>query len=218
MRVGDIMTRDVWTVSPATSLKEAAEELVGHGISGAPVVDANGRVVGVVSEADIVARVRGVDAGRLTLLVHLLAPGDDDHLRRLTAETVGDAMTAPALTVRETRPVQRAAALMVDHDVKRLPVVDEAGRLTGILSRSDVVRAFARSDAAIAAEIEGLLVSPFALPAGSVRVAVHGGVVTLDGEIESDETAELLAHYVRRVLGVLRVDARLSVPPRAGAR
>jgi CBS domain-containing protein len=213
MDVGAVMTRDVWTLRPEASLKQAAAGLVEHGVSGAPVVDDQRRVVGVLSEADIVTRARGADAGRLSLLAHLLAP-DEDGLRRLTAETVRDAMTTPAFTVKATRPVHRAAALMLDRDVKRLPVVDDDGCLVGIVSRRDLVRAFARGDAAIAQEIEELLVSRFGFPRGTVRVSVRSGAVTLEGQIESEETAELLVRYVQRVLGVLRVDAPLSVPPR----
>lgn len=214
MNVADVMTRDVWAVRPETPLKEAAAGLVEHGVAGAPVVDAQGVVVGVLSEADVVARARGVGGGRLTLLAHVLAPGREDSLRRLTAETVADAMSAPAITVKATRPVQRAAALMLDRDVKRLPVVDDDRRLVGIVSRRDLVRAFARGDAAILRELEGLLVSPFGLPRDAVRASVTGGVVTLEGRIESDETAALLVRYVTQVLGVVRVESRLTVPPR----
>lgn len=218
MTVGDLMTRDVWSVRPEASLKETAEGLAERRISGVPVVDEDRRVVGVISEADIVARARGVEGGRLNLFVHLVEGDYDTHRRRLSAETAGGAMTHPVITVREDSPVQRAAALMIDRGVKRLPVVDDDGRLVGIVTRGDLVRAFARGDADIAREIEEqVLLSPFGLSPRAVRVEVDGGVVTLAGQLDSEETAALLVRYVERVLGVVRVDSRLSVRPRAGA-
>jgi CBS domain-containing protein len=125
MRVAELMTKPAWTVRPDTPLKVAASIMAAQRVSGLPVVDSNGRPVGVVSEADVLAkeRPRGLRPDR---------KGD--------AVSVGEAMTTPPITVRGEASIEVAAALMAEHDVRRLPVVDEADRVVGVASRSDLVR------------------------------------------------------------------------------
>src|SRR4051794_6965764 len=132
MKITDLMTTDVVTVPPAASLKEVARLLVEHRISGIPVVDGDGRVLGVVSEADILAKTRGVAPNR-TLLSAALHPVEHrSATTKLEARRAEEAMTSPAVTVSPTDDVATASALMLAHDVARLPVVEDAA-LVGIV-------------------------------------------------------------------------------------
>lgn len=209
MKVKDVMVTEVTTVAPETSLKDVATILAERGISGLPVVDGGGAVVGVVSEADILLKQTAPEPRRGGVLGWLLgSPAPED--AKLDARTAGDAMTSPAVTVEPDRPVARAAALMVEKGVNRLPVVRD-GELVGIVTRADVVRAFTRDDAEIAREIrEDLILKQFWIAPESVTVEVDHGDVKLSGEVEKKSVAELLASFVERVTGVVSVSSSLS--------
>lgn len=212
MKVSDLMTKDVVSVTPATTLREAAALLVEKRISGMPVVNEENEVLGVVSEADILVKAGG-SVSRSRLLGWLLEPdfGSQDKIR---AETVGEAMSSPAISVASHRPVHEAARLMVAEGVNRLPVLED-GTLVGILTRADVVRAFTRSDAEIAEEIRGEIVRrTFWLEPGRVSVLVVDGHVSIEGEVETEADAEVLPSLVARVPGVVSVhaDLRSRVP------
>ena len=207
MKIRDLMTRDVLTLIIETPLKRGAELLARERISGAPVVDDAGRVVGVLSEADVLVKA-SAEAPRSGLLGWLLEPAPDYH-DKIAAIRVGEAMSAPAVTIAPDRGVHEAASLMIDESVNRLPVVDD-GALVGIVTRADVVRAFTRTDAEIAEEILGeifertLWVEP-----GRISMEVVDGAVLLEGEVESEADAELLPVLVARVPGVVSVRASL---------
>ena len=208
MKVCDLMTTEVVTVTPTTSLRDAAALLAAKGISGVPVLNTANEVVGVLSEADIVVKAGG-EVPRNRLLGWLLESNLDldDKIR---AETVDDAMTAPPVTISPKRPIHEAARLMVAENVNRLPVVDK-GKLVGIVTRADIVRAFTRSDAELVDEIRGdILRRTFWLEPERVTVNVVDGHVTLRGEVETETDQELLPHFVARVPGVISVDADLS--------
>jgi CBS domain-containing protein len=204
MIVEAVMTKNVVTVNVSTPLRDVAALLAEKEISGLPVV-ADGRVVGVVSEADILAKERGRPRDRSGLLAFLI----DDHAAaelKLEARTAGEAMTAPALTIGPDRPVAEAAATMIDERVNRLPVVDADGSLLGIVTRADLVRAFVRTDAELAKEIRNdVLLRSLWIPPDRVEVAVEDGAVTLTGEVENRATAEMLPGFVQRVPGVVTV-------------
>jgi CBS domain-containing protein len=240
MRVADLMTTDVVTVTPETPLRDAAGLLAERRISGLPVVDDQGHVVGVLSEADIVVKAGGAPREHRLLGWLLEAerrPGRQDHARprehrllgwllegdidladKIAARTVGDAMSAPAITIDAHRRVHEAAKLMAAEGVNRLPVVDD-GRLVGIVTRADVVRAFARSDGEIAEEIhDEILRRTLWLEPGSVTVTVEDGAVTLDGEVDSEADAELLPVFVSRVPGVVSVRSNVRARTAATSR
>jgi CBS domain-containing protein len=209
MKVQEVMQEQVKTVRVDTSLKDAAGLLAEHGISGLPVVNGDGEVLGVVSEADILVKTHGPRPERGTVFERLLGPVDPKLAAKTQALTAGEAMTAPAVTIRRDAQVSEAAGLMAKLGINRLPVVEQ-GRLVGILTRADVVRAFIRADDAIAAEIgEDVVGRVFWLSPDRVQVGVEDGKVTLDGELDHESIATLLAEHVRRVPGVVSVDSRL---------
>lgn len=137
--VSDLMTRDVVTIKPDADLKEAARRLSGLRISGMPVVDADNRVLGIISEADILS-LAGVKKGHTfkDVLRHVL--GAPLPVRK-KGNTVGEIMSSPAITTNPDRDVRAVAAILDEKRIKRLPVIDENDRLVGVIARADIVRA-----------------------------------------------------------------------------
>jgi CBS domain-containing protein len=209
MKIHELMQRDVVTVAPETSLKDVAALLVEHRISGLPVCTEDGRVVGVVSEADIVQKEQTDDFASTALLGRLIDQAYGDGIR-FAARTAGGAMTSPPVTVRSRDDVAHAAHLMITRRVNRLPVVDGT-RLVGIVTRSDLVRAFHRDDTTIRGEIEqDVLRSMLWIDPESLDVSVEDGVVRIDGEVETKTIAEIVRACVRRVPGVVDVESDLT--------
>jgi CBS domain-containing protein len=210
MNVRDVMTRDVVTVRPEWSLKSVAAILAARGISGAPVVARDGEVIGVVSEGDILFKERGPSERRDLRWRFLDARRTQGKLKP-DASTAGEAMTAPAKTIASWRSISSAAAQMLEEGVNRLPVVDD-GLLVGIVTRADLVRAFARSDGEIAGDIRGGVLRRTLLLAApdEVTVAVDSGKVTLRGSVDSRADAELLSRLARKVPGVVDVESSVE--------
>lgn len=208
MKVRDVMTEPVFTVTPDTPLKLVATRMLEYGISGMPVVDGE-RVLGVISETDILFKERNAPerTGLVDWLVHY---GEDPPLAKLEARTARDAMTSPAVTIGPQRSVADAASLMLDLGIDRLPVVD-GDQLIGIVSRSNLVRVFTRGDNEIAEEIRtaGALRRLWIDP-GQVEVTVDDGNVVLAGQVDTPELAESLVAYAERTPGVVSVESRLS--------
>jgi CBS domain-containing protein len=218
MRVEDVMTREVATIRPDTTLKEAADILVRRRISGLPVVDAENHVVGVLSEGDILFKEIG-EAEPKSMLERWLVLPLVDVPSKLEARTAGEAMSAPAVTIGERRSLTEAANTMIDERVNRLPVVDDAGNLIGIVTRADLVRAFARSDEEIAKEIrEDVIFRTLWIAPESVEVAVEDGNVRLSGEVETKADAELIPAFAQRVPGVVSVLSKLRWQEENGDR
>lgn len=144
--VADIMTRDPVTVKPETALKDAIKILVNHNISGLPVVDNQDKLVGVVSESDILWQETGVETPLyITLLdsiIYLQNPARHEReVHKALGQTVGEVMSDRPITITAQKSVKTAAQLMHDRRVRRLPVVnEESGKLIGVITRSDIVR------------------------------------------------------------------------------
>lgn len=203
MRVADVMTTEVLTVSPDTSLKQVAEILSRCGISGLPVVDAEHHVLGVVSEADIILKER---RRRQPGFWRRVLDREDPLSAKVTARTAGEAMTSPAVTITAERRVDAAAALMLDRRVNRLPVLDRAGKIAGIVTRADLVRAFVHSDEEIAREIhEDVLVHELWLNPEDFEILVERGEVTVEAPAQTQGERELLERRIGLVPGVVTV-------------
>ena len=211
MKVRDLMQSDVRTTSTDASLKDAARTLVENRISGMPVCDADGKVVGVISEGDILFKERGRPEQRPAPLGWLLDGGSKADLKKATARTVRDAMTAPAITVRPSSSATEAARVMIEQGVNRLPVVTQDKRLVGIVTRADLVRAFARPDAQIATEIQKDIVERvlWAEPS-AIDIFVDKGEVRIGGELETRTDVEILEQLVQRVPGVVSVESTVT--------
>jgi CBS domain-containing protein len=216
MKVQDVMTTQVATVHSTTSLKEVARLLARRGISGVPVVDDEGGVVGVVSEGDILVKERGpVEESRA--FFRFREPAEPAERAKSVAMTAGDAMTSPPIVVGPERPVSVAAKLMLEQSVNRLPVVTH-GRLVGIVTRADLVRAFGRSDSQLEREIRTeVMERALWIPEGMVEVSVDEGAVKLSGVVETETDADVLVRLVQRVPGVVSVASEVGWQPREGA-
>ena len=193
MLVNDVMSAGPTTITRNTTVKQAAAVLTMHEISSLPVVDGDGQLCGVVSEADLIREAFGTDPR-----THLM-PGD--HAARSDAQYVSDVMTPRAVTVLRYSDVAEAAELMTSTGFKSLPVVDDDGRLVGIVSRSDLVRVRARADDVIEREVDAVLVS---LGHNDWLVEVSNGRVQIDGpETPRDRSiAEVAAAGVAGVTSV----------------
>jgi CBS domain-containing protein len=210
MKVEDAMTTDVVSVLPGESLKEVARIMVERRISGVPVVDGDGRLLGVVSEADLIVKELGAWRSVGGPLAWLVDPLEVGERLKLEARVAGEAMTSPAVTIEPHRSVMTAADRMLERGVNRLPVV-VADRLVGILTRADLVRAFARADSEIAREIrEDVVGEHMMLDEHAVEVDVEAGEVLLSGALGRRSQAELLPRLISRVPGVVGVHSRLT--------
>ena len=205
LQVGDVMTRDVVTVSPDAAFKHIEQLMDEHHLSALPVLDAKGGVVGVVSEADLMLRTEAAaeEPGRWT---------HDARERRSKAhaQTAAGLMSSPAVTVPSNLPLAAAARLMRKQSVKRLPVVD-SGRLVGIVSRADVLKSYLRSDAEIQSDVvDGVIRGSMWLDPSTFDVKVDDGVVRLRGEVDRRSDVEILTTLTLAVEGVIGVDPTLT--------
>ncbi len=211
MKVSQLMQRHVVTVAPQTSLKDVAGTLVANSISGVPVCDPDGRVLGVVSEGDILFKERGRDerpGGPLAWLVDGTSYAD---VTKAWARTAGEAMTSPAVTILPDRPVADAARLMIERGVNRLVVVDRDDAVAGIVTRADLVRAFTRSDIEILEEIrDDVLARVLWVDPERVRIAVRDGEVELSGSLETSADADVLVRLVEKIPGVVSVRSTVA--------
>lgn len=215
MHVSELMTTDVVTTTPATSLRDAARTLVAHGISGMPVCTESGALVGVISEGDILYKEHGPIEGRSGVLAWLLDEHPEWELEKARARTVSEAMTSPPITTSPIASIAEAARLMTEAGVNRLPVVTLAdGRLAGILTRTDLLRAFVRPDHLVATEIrDDVLRRVLWLSPGMVEVDVTDGEVALAGTLDTEAEAQVLEKLVAKVPGVVAVRSTVTVRP-----
>ena len=210
MKVMEVMTRDVVAVSPETPLREVARILSDSRISGVPVVDAGGACIGVVSEWDLLAKQVSRPMSRGPLDWIFGEPGDPDEARRRAATTAKEAMSSPVVTIESGRQVRDAAALMVDRDVNRLPVVAD-GKLVGIISRADLVRAYLRRDDEILAAVrDRVLRHTMWLDPADFDVTVRDGAVRIVGHVDRRSTARIIERLIGVVDGVAHVESGLG--------
>jgi CBS-domain-containing membrane protein len=207
-RVDDVMTTAVVTVTEKAAYREVVDLLVRHRFSAVPVVDDFQRVTGLVSEADLLRKIEyaGVEEPRLF----------DGRRRRgervkASARTAADLMSSPPVTVLSGTSIAAAARLMNAEGVKRLPVVDDLGRLVGIVSRGDLLKVHLRPDGDIRADVQTGVVTPYLTGDGnSVAAEVAEGVVTLTGRVDRWSTADIGGRLIRQVAGVVDVVDKLE--------
>jgi len=206
IRIRHVMTHLVVTLRPQDTIQEAARQLLGNRISGAPVVE-HGLLVGVVSEADLVAAYAPparsgspfVATDPLMFLLRGTVP------RRLHHTTVGDVMTTQVISVSPGASVWEAASLIDRHGIRRLPVVDEDGYVVGVLARADLVRAMARGDEEVATSVRAAIEILGEENFLSLGVEASDGVVTITGSADRKTTSDLAVRIASQVPGVLEV-------------
>ncbi|MFI9586724.1 CBS domain-containing protein [Streptomyces sp. NPDC052236] len=205
--VSDVMSRPVVAVRKDASFKEIVEAMDRWKVSALPVLERGERVVGVVCEGDLLPKAEFPDSG---------LPGPPDRTRRepdsldglatLGAVTAEQLMSSPAVTIRPEATLAQAARAMARRHVKRLPVADSEGRLRGVVSRSDLLKVFLRSDAELAEEVRREVVARlFPACCGDVHIRVEQGVVTLSGRVDDSLMMPVAARLVRAVEGVVDV-------------
>ncbi|MCI3278201.1 CBS domain-containing protein [Streptomyces cylindrosporus] len=212
--VSDVMTRTVVALGRRATFKEIVKTMQQWKVSAMPVVEGGTRVVGIVSEADLLPKeeFRDGDPDRYTQLRRL------SDLVKAGAVTAEELMTAPAVTVPAHASLARAARTMALHKVKRLPVVGDDDVLVGIVSRSDLLTVFLRDDEDIAEEVRREVVAElFPAAAEPIRVEVRDGVVRLTGRVPDTTLVPVVTRLARAVEGVVDVECALMGPPRRPA-
>ncbi|MET8859657.1 CBS domain-containing protein [Streptomyces sp. NPDC004579] len=205
--VSDVMTHTVVAVGRDAPFKEIVRTLEQWKVSAMPVLEGEGRVIGVVSEADLLPkeefRYEEQDLSRQRQRLHDTA--------KAGATRAAELMSTPAVTVHADATLAQAARIMAVRHVKRLPVVDDIGMLVGIVSRADLLKVFLRPDDEIAEEVRRTVVSClFPSFSHAIHVSVSEGVVTLRGHIHDTSLISVAVRLVRAVEGVVDVEPRLT--------
>ncbi|GAA3066121.1 CBS domain-containing protein [Streptomyces glomeratus] len=205
--VGDVMTRAAVAVGRDAPFKDIVGLMDRWKVSALPVLEGEGRVVGVVSEADLLPKeaVRESDPDRYARAHRLSEAAKAD------AVTAGELMSSPAITVHPESSLAQAARIMAQRRIKRLPVVDAEGMLEGIVSRADLLKVFLRPDNDIADEVRRDIVDIlFPAPVEPIHVMVTEGVVTLTGKVQDSPLIPVALRLAHAVEGVVDVDCHLS--------
>lgn len=207
--VRDVMTAPVVTARDSARFKELLRTLTKHRISAVPILDAAARLVGIVSEADLLPKQEYRDEPATFSL--LMSRAEQVSRLKAVAETARELMSAPVVTVRSDQTVVDAARLLDRKQLKRLPVLDARGALVGIVSRVDLLTVFLREDTEIQAEIATeVFERMLGLGAGEVTIDVRDGAVALTGVLDDKSHVRLALHLTRRVDGVVDVIDHLS--------
>jgi CBS domain-containing protein len=213
-KVGSVMSTEVVRATYGTPFKEVARLLGEHRISGLPVVDEDEKVIGVISETDLMVRQAETPDpfepkkhSRLTVLTRQ----GKTRAAKVSARTAGQLMSGPPVTVHADNTIVEAARTMAQHRIERLPVLDEENRLVGIVTRRDLLKVFLRPDSEIREEIvKEVLVSALWLAPRSIDVQVVEGVVTLAGHMERKSETEIAVSMTRQIDGVVAVVDKLN--------
>jgi CBS domain-containing protein len=207
--VADVMTTAVAAVPDTAAFKDIVKAIRSSGASAVPVLTASGQVAGVISEADLICKLAApaLPAGPIRLAWRL-------HERsKANGETAAELMTTPAVTIGPAAAAADAARVMQSRHLKRLPVVDEDGRLAGVVSRVDVLAVFERRDAEIRAEvIDHVIAAECQLDPSGFDVTVRSGIVTIGGTVDDRAVALNLLGVIQRADGVVGVRDQLAYP------
>ncbi|MFM9442500.1 CBS domain-containing protein [Streptomyces acidiscabies] len=200
--VRDVMTRPVVAVGRETLFKDVVTLMERWRVAAVPVLEGDGRVIGVVSEADLLPKEEFREGGpdRAVQRERLA------DLAKAGALTAGQSMSTPAVTVHADATLPEAARIMARRRVKRLYVIDAEGYLEGVVSRADLLKVFLREDTELADEVRHSLAP---VPGARIAVEVTDGVVTLTGSVDGRPAADTAERLARAVEGVVAVHCRL---------
>jgi CBS domain-containing protein len=207
--VADVMTARVHVAGPLTPFKLLVRLIQENRVSAIPIVDVNGFPLGIVSESDLLLKERRHELESEPDLLHIRRR----HRERAKADALvaSDLMTTPPITVSATTGLTLAARMMQVRNVRRLIVVDERGRIAGVVSRSDLLQVFLRTDEELRDEIVDRLIPALMLSADQqVGVEVRYNVVTLTGEVDRRSDAEILTRMTKGLDGVVAVESQLT--------
>lgn len=222
MQAKDVMTVEVVTIAPDAEVADLARLLLENRISGVPVVDATGRLVGVASEGDLMRRAAGEEAARSWWLRAFASSEDTRTWIKSHGSRVSDVMTREVVTVAPETPLPEVARELERHRIKRVPVVDAAGDVVGIVSRANLMQGLASAapmpeahadDAEVRKRVTRALQSVPGLAAARVNATVSDGVVRVWGLAPSDDVERAAEIAVENVPGVKRVEMNLGRVP-----
>ncbi|PPK70943.1 CBS domain-containing protein [Actinokineospora auranticolor] len=216
--IAEVMSRDPATARVDTGFAELVRLMAARSVSALPVLDEDGRVLGVVSEADLLAKESVQERP------HAISALLRRHAERVRARgtTAGELMSSPAVTIAPEATIPHGARMMVDRRVKLLPVIDPDARLLGVVSRSDLLKMFSRPDSEILTEIaDEVFMRGLGIGTEGVRITLAGGIVTLEGRVERRSWATVADALTRQIDGVVDVhtlldydwdDAAITIP------
>lgn len=197
--VRDVMTYPVQVVTPTTGFREVVRQIESRHISALPVISEDGSLVGIVSEADLL--LKEVDPGENR---RSFVPSELRRVRKSRATIASELMSSPVVTISLTASIPEAARVMVEKNVKRLPVVDDGARLVGMLTRSDLLRVFLRSDDELGREAADAI-RALALVGARPSLEIRSGTVLLSGVFRARSDMELVEKSLRHIPGVVQV-------------
>ena len=211
MKIEDIMTKNVVSVAPEAPFKDVIECLLRSDVSGLPVLDDSGQLLGIVTEADLTSKEAygGHRRRALAVLADVLSARQHPWVTKSSGWTAADVMTKDVMVCSPEEDVRFVARRMLDRGVKRMPVV-HSGELVGMVSRQDILRMFARPDDAIAADIAHVLTTDPNRPDDChVECTVENGVATLSGDVRYTWDEPVVVSLARNVEGVIDVISQL---------
>jgi len=207
--VSDVMTRQVHVASPLTPFKLLVRLIEENRVSAIPIVDQNGTPVGIVSEADLLLKERRSDIATSSRLFRPRRRRAE--LTKAEGIVASDLMTAPPITIPADATLMQAARLMQERNVRRLIVTDTRGRIAGIVSRSDLLQVFLRTDEDLREDVLEKLIPAILIDQVSpIDVHVRANVVTLSGEVDRKSDSEILSRLTRDLDGVVGVVNQLT--------
>jgi CBS domain-containing protein len=207
VKIADIMTTELVTAAPDAGYKDVVELLVRAGVSGLPVIAPDGRLVGLITEADLISKeaYNGRRHRALALLADVVSGRDHRWATKATGSLAADVMTRDVMVCRPGDDARVVARRMLERGVKRMPVV-AGGKLVGLVSRRDILKMFDRPDPAIAQDVDRLLSDSLRMPADHhVHASVRDGVVTLTGDVRYEWDKRMVVSMARDVAGVIGV-------------
>jgi CBS domain-containing protein len=205
MRARELMSTPVVVVRPETTLKEVAEQMSSHRVSGVPVVDHRGHLVGIISESDVLVKLESnateVRHGVLSF-VERLAAAQKPHAR-----VAAELMTTSVVSAGPDASFRELVHLMTTHDVNRIPIVDQ-GHVIGIITRADLLRTLTRRDAAVSEDARWRILHDLWIDTTDLDISTRDGIVIIAGEVGTRSEADLIRRWVAAMEGVVDVDVR----------